>query len=259
MHSITKKWLYTQYITKKRSTHDIAEEVGTYANKIRRELKKFGIPLRSKSEAQKAALATGRSEHPTEGKERSEETRIKISEKMVETWESMSDKERERRSEMSRKQYESMTEAEKQELHKKAGEAVREASKFGSKLEQFLLKALHDKGYKVYFHKEGVVANDDLEVDLYLPELKVAIEIDGPAHFLPIWGQDSLKRHQTADRRKTGLLIGSGHVLIRIKHMTKHLSKHHEYKALEAVVGALETIEKKFPPQSKRLIEIEVS
>ena len=49
------------------STYEIAEKYDTYPNKIRRILIKNGKKPRTKSEAQKAAIATGKSVHPTEG------------------------------------------------------------------------------------------------------------------------------------------------------------------------------------------------
>lgn len=57
-----------EYVKKERSTYDIADETGTYANKIRRELRHYGYELRNRSEAQTAALKYGRHPHPKKGK-----------------------------------------------------------------------------------------------------------------------------------------------------------------------------------------------
>ena len=48
------------YYDEDRSTYEIAEELGTYPNNIRRFLKRNGYSLKDKSGAQKAALASGR-------------------------------------------------------------------------------------------------------------------------------------------------------------------------------------------------------
>ena len=111
-------------------------------------------------------------------------------------------KERQRRSELSKKQWAEMPEYEKANLRKLAAEAVRKASKEGSKIEKFIYEGLTKLGYEVIFHKRGLIANDKLEVDLFLPTMNIAIEIDGPAHFLPIWGEESLNRHIRADAQK---------------------------------------------------------
>lgn len=256
----TSKYLRREYVDKQRSTHDIAKEWSTYPNKIRRELIKFGISLRDKSKAQKAALKSGRSDHPTEGRSRPSDVKEKISDAMAKNWEEMPKKERRRRSRLSRQKYHNMSDAEKEALHKAAGEAIREASKQGSKMEKYLLVGLKKAGHEVYFHKKGLIASEDLEIDLFLPEMKVAIEVDGPAHFLPIWGEESLKKHKEADARKTGLLIGSGFIMIRIKHMVRHTSNYHMRKVLTDVLEYLDKLSKRKhrPPKGKRLIEIEV-
>lgn len=150
-----------------------------------------------------------------------------------------------------------MSEEEKANLRKLAAEAVRKASKEGSKIEKFIYEGLTKAGYDVIFHKRGLVANDKLEVDLFVPSLKTAIEIDGPAHFLPIWGQENLERHIRADAQKAGLLINRGFVVLRVKNIIRNLSQKNMRETLAGVVEQLEKIEKKFPPATKRLIEIE--
>ena len=100
------------YVTEKKSTYEISQELGTYPNKIRRALKKFGVELRDKSSAQSQAIKSGRHKHPTKGKVRSEEERLKISEGMSVHWTDMDDQERLRRSEMAKKQWEEMTDEE---------------------------------------------------------------------------------------------------------------------------------------------------
>ena len=59
------------------STYELAEHFDTYPNKIRRILKKNGVDLRTKSDAQKNALKKGRTPHPTKGTKRSEDTKLK--------------------------------------------------------------------------------------------------------------------------------------------------------------------------------------
>mgnify|MGYP003325369255 CR=1 FL=1 len=99
----------------------------------------------------------------------------------------------------------------------KANLAVRESSKKGSKLEHFLLNKLINNGYKVDFHKEQFLVNTKLQIDLFLPKLNIAIEVDGPSHFSPVWGEEVLKRNIAYDQKKSGLIIGRGYSLIRVK------------------------------------------
>ena len=252
-----KEFIIDQYMNKNKSTYEIAQALKTYPNKIRRALKTLGVDLRDRSTAQTVAIASGRHEHPTKGKKRTEAEKIAISDGMSKFWDDMEDTERDRRSKLSKKQWDEMSEEEKANLRKLAAAAVRKASKEGSKIEKFIHEGLTTAGYEVIFHKRGLIANDKMEVDLFLPTLKTAIEIDGPAHFLPIWGEANLQKHIRADAQKAGLLINRGYAVLRVKNIIRNLSSKNMRDALNAVIVELQKIEKKFPAPSKRLIEIE--
>ena len=78
MAKIDEGYVIKQY-QQNSSTYSIAKELGTYPKKIERILKKNGITLRTRSQAQANAIKTGRSKHPTKGEKRSEEEKNKIS------------------------------------------------------------------------------------------------------------------------------------------------------------------------------------
>ena len=252
-----KEFIIDQYTNHKKSTYEIAQELKTYPNKIRRALNTLGVDLRDKSKAQTIAIQSGRHEHPTKGKKRTEAEKIAISNGMATYWDEMEDKERNRRSKLSKKQWEEMPEEDKANLRKLAAEAVRKASKEGSKIEKFIHEGLTKLGWEVIFHKRGLVSNEKLEVDLFIPSIKTANEIDGPAHFLPIWGEENLQRHIRADAQKAGLLINRGFVILRVKNIIRNLSQKNMRETLALVAQELEKIKDDFPPVSKRLIEIE--
>ena len=119
-----------------------------------------------------------------------------------------------------------------------------------------MLLELSRKGYRSEFHRKNVVVNEDLEVDILLPDCGVAIEVDGPAHFFPIWGEESLEKHLKADFEKNGLLINAGFKVIRIKHLVKSISENHKRQVLTKVISVLECI--KDGSLQEKLIEIEV-
>ena len=252
-----KEFLVEQYVNKKKSTYEIAQELNTYPNKVRRALKALGIDLRDKSQAQSVAIASGRHEHPTKGKIRTEAEKIAISDGMHSFWQNMEDEERDRRSELSKQQWASMSDEDKAYLRKMAAEAGRKASKEGSKIEKFLSEGLTEKGYGPIFHKKGLIPNENMEVDIFVPALKTAIEIDGPAHFLPIWGEENLQKHIRADAIKAGSFRNRGFVVLRVKNLIRNLSSKNMRDVLDLVVDDLSNIEKSFPPPDKRLIEIE--
>ena len=209
--------LRKEYEVGLKSFRDIADEHGTYANKVRRDAIKFKINIRDKSVAQKNALKTGRSQHPTQGKERSEETKNKIGTGVMTSCENLDDETLEKRKEKARQNWENLPEEVKENILHEANTAVRQASKTGSKLELFLFNTLLQDGYVVEFHKEQNLLNTKLQLDLFLPKLNIAIEVDGPSHFAPVWGEDTLKRNKGYDNKKTGLILGKGLSLIRVK------------------------------------------
>ena len=252
------KVLIDGYEKEKKSISELAEELDTYPNKVRRALKHLGVNIRSKSEAQKLALERGKHPHPTKGTKRSEETKIKISESVHNNWENMDEAEKNRRSEMAKEQWANMSDEDKANLKDAAAQGIRYASKNGSKMEIFLKNFLNENGFKVLFHIKGILAGVDQEMDLYVPQLKTAIEIDGPAHFFPIWGEENLQRHIASDDKKNGLLLSKGLVVLRIKHLTKNLSEKNKRDVAEFVLNALKEIENKFPPKGKRFFELEV-
>ena len=250
-----KKFLLKEYVENKKSFSEIAKQVGTYANKIRRDAKRLGIASRDRSQAAKVALESGRSVHPTKNKTLSDEVKNKISESQGKVWDSLSDKERQKRSKIGKDSWEKRSEKEKRYIIQKGADAIREAARTGSRLEKFLLYELTDRKIEVQFHKEHLLKNQKLQIDLFIPKLRVAIEVDGPSHFKPVWGEQNLERNKRSDRQKTGLILGQGFVLIRIK-QDKRISQRYFRKILDSLVVELEKIKKSFPQENKRYIEL---
>lgn len=209
--------LIKEYEVNKKSFQDIATDYNTYPNKVRRDAIKFKIKIRDKSEAQKNALESGKIDHPTKGKQRSENTKQKIGLSVLHSWENMDSKTLEDRKLKAKNNWENKSDDEKHDILRKANMAVRETSKTGSKLEKFLFKQLLSSGFVVDFHKEHSILNTKLQIDLFLPQYNIAIEVDGPSHFEPVWGNEALKRNKKYDNKKTGLILGKGLYLIRIK------------------------------------------
>ena len=255
MSSLSKEFLIQEYINKKRSFSSIAKQLGTYPNKVRRAAIEMGIAPRSKSSAQKYALKSGRHAHPTKGRGHSTRTKEKISDTTYKYWEEMDDEEKNKRSEIGKKHWDSLTEEQKKNIHQLSGEAIRKASKEGSKLEKYLFESLTKHGFRVDFHREHMLLNERLHIDLFLPDISTAIEVDGPSHFEPVWGDEALSRTQRSDQQKTGLLLSSGFVLIRVK-QTKGLSEKYKRETLSKILSELKQIKKKYPSRENRYIEI---
>ena len=91
--SINEEYIVNRY-EDNHSTYSIAKELGTYPKKIERILKKHGVQIRSRSDAQKLAMESGRNKHPTKGRRRTKEEKVKISEGVHQNWKNMTDEQR---------------------------------------------------------------------------------------------------------------------------------------------------------------------
>jgi very-short-patch-repair endonuclease len=74
---------------------------------------------------------------------------------------------------------------------------------------------------RFHFKKLKVVPNDRSvlgrqEIDIYLPEYKFAIEVDGLTHQKPIYGEATFERMKEADARKSKKLKELGIQLYRV-------------------------------------------
>lgn len=250
--------IVTLYTKKDKSTYEIAEMMDTYPNKIRRVLKKHGVTLKTKSEAQKNALKTGASTIPTQGKTRTMQEKLKISKSLKNTWDNMSDSEYKRRVNQAKQRWINMSEEERNHMRSMSQEAIRKASKEGSKLEKFLVNELTKEGFKIESHKKNLFGTSQHEVDIYVRNLKTIIEIDGPSHFVPIWGEERLQKQVKADEQKSGLALSRGFAIIRVRHMQDSQMCLVDRENLKnSIVELLKNFKVKFPPRSKRYIEIE--
>lgn len=247
----------SMYENENKSTYEIAELLNTYPNKVRRILKRHGCQLKTQSEAQKNALTSGRKDHPTSGKKRSYEEKLKISSSLSEHWENLTEEQRKLRSDNAKERWENMSESQREKICQMATEAIRKAGKEGSKFEKFLRTKLAEAGYRLEYHKKNLIPNEKLEIDLYIPELQTIIEIDGPSHFWPVWGEEKLQKQIKADLHKSGLLLGKGFVIIRLK-LLKTVSLSRQEEIAKELIQNLSDIKTNFPPRSKRFIEIEL-
>lgn len=233
--------LNNQYLGEQQSFEMIAATYGTYANKVRRDAARLGIKARTKSEAQKSALNLGRHKHPTRGTQRTEETKEKIGKGVMKSWKDLDGEELALRQEKAKTNWEKLSDDQKAERFKKANEAIRKTSKAGSKLEKYLYETLLESGYRAEPHKEQMLSNTKLHIDIFLPEENIAIEVDGPSHFEPVWGEVALDKAKNYDNKKNGLIIGKGFRLIRVK-QTKDFSKTRAAMTAEKLLDTIKQI-----------------
>lgn len=242
-----------------KSVREIASYFNTYPTKISRVLKKSGTQLRTKEEAGKMAFENGKIKPPMLGKKRTQQEKEAIGAARAKKWASMSESELESFKNGARERWKNEPVQDKVRRQQLAGEALRRASIEGSKAEKFLYKELSKAGFDVIMHKSGLIPGEKFEVDLYLPDLLVAIEIDGPQHFMPIYGEDSLQRAIKYDAIKNGALITRGFCVIRVKYLMKSSSDYSNKRLFDMILNKLNLVKNKFPDKENRLIELELS
>lgn len=242
-----------------KTIREIADVAGVSATTIMRAFKKNGKQLRSKSEALKKSVKDGKLKSPTVGKKRTRAEKDSIARSRAVAWRNIDPEARESFKNAARERWEEWTDAEKVERQRRAGEGLSVAAKEGSKLEKFVYKSLTNDGYNVILHKKGLIAGEKYELDLYLPELKIVIEIDGPQHFLPLFGEDRLQKVMRYDKVKNGVLVSNGLCVIRVKFTLKALSDYSAKRIYGMILEQVKKIEKKFPPKKDRIVELETN
>lgn len=237
------EYLYEEYVVKKRSTKSIAEEHGTYPNTIRRCLKKLGFEIRDKSEAQRNYIQINGS--PMQGRERTKEEKDSISKGLQGFWADLGvdekDKIRENMAESARKQWDSLSDHHKKESIYRMHLASKSKMYLGSKNENLVAKMISDAGYKIAQRTTDYTPGNRFEIDIAIPDLAIAIEWDGATHFMPIYGEEHLKRVMDKDKVKDHVLVNSGWRVIRCR---DHSTAHSNAFCRRAVDMILEEIQK---------------
>lgn len=236
------------YVEEKWGVPAIAKKYNTYTNKIRRLLIKSGVVMRTRSDAQKLALESGRAKIPTQGRQRTEEEKEAIRNSIEDFWKNNPEKVVEQANK-SRAAWYNRDRESRLETHRLAKRGLQRTSKEGSKIERYILYGLIENGLTAESHIKELTDAEKLEVDIYVPEHKLVIEIDGPTHFRQVWDEERLLQQQQADAEKNGILINRGFKVIRVKWDCSNFSN---LKARRVLNEIMENI----PPKSN-LIEIE--
>jgi len=84
-----------------------------------------------------------------------------------------------------------------------------------SKLETWIEKELSVifPSLEIHYNRKDTIKS---ELDIYIPSIKLAIEINGIFHYKPIFGEDKLKQIQNNDKRKYQACLKEGIELVWI-------------------------------------------
>lgn len=251
-----KDYILDAYFKQNKSTLVIAKELGVSTKLVRNTILKSGNKLRTKKESAETSYKNGRSP-PMSGKTHSDSTKKKIAKSVHENWTQLSEKDYEKRIEKFRENWYNLDVSVRENIIYKSRLAIAKSSKEGSKLELFVSESLIKHNFSPVIHYDKF-PYEKLEVDIFLPANKIAIEIDGPSHTLPIYGDDRLESTIKSDEKKNNLLLGMGYVVIRIRYVDE-LSNYKQSLLIEELIILLNKINNEFPPDGYRYIELEIT
>ena len=208
------------------STYKVAEQVGCNQSHIVRMVAKFnkqnpGNPIkkRNKSEAQLNYIKqTGT--HQRDGTTHDEITKDKISDKMREFYDSPEGVEaKERISEFRKEEWAEKSEEERAEIltELQLANRAKMQSGEGSNFKNFVAEQLMERGYTVEQRTKTWTPGQQFHVDIALPNEKLIIEVDGPTHWAPIYGEEELQKVIVKDAKKDAALIANGWVVLRVQ------------------------------------------
>lgn len=116
-----------------------------------------------------------------------------------------------------------------------------------SKLECYLEKEIEINypNIKLLCNKRNIVG---LELDLYFPDLNLAIELNGPTHYQPIYGQKKFEKIQNNDKRKSIACYENGIELAVIDTSScGYLNEKNKLKFKTIVFDLIDTVKNRKP------------
>jgi very-short-patch-repair endonuclease len=228
------------------STYEVADALGCNQSHIVRLRNKFNklnpknpILTRSKSEAQKKYIErTGK--HQREGTLHSEESREQISDSMKKVYDSERGEEiREKIAEQRQLEWYDKTEEERAEIlqNLKDSSRAKAQSGEGSNFENFLAQKLKEEGYAVEQRTQNYTPGNKFHVDIALYNEKIIIEVDGPTHWQPIYGEDELVKVKAKDKVKDDILNSAGWNVVRVQDSSGSTSRARFMRVLEQILN----------------------
>ena len=253
---ITKEYLEENYVKLGKSSHEIARELNTNPNFVLRALRKHGLPVRNKGEAQIKAMQAGRSQHPTKGRKRSDQEKSNIGHAIAYSWQTASPEKMAHIKQERKARWDAKPDYAKENFRTAAARAVRRAALEGSKLEKFLIYELQVRYGNVQWHANlAFPGHENMHVDFYLPARALAIEVNGPSHYEPVYGEEYLEKRQERDLVKRGIILDRKLSLLVIKNVkVDKLGEHHKDRLRKKLFDCVDNIQ----ASSNMFYEIEV-
>lgn len=124
---------------------------------------------------------------------------------------------------------------------KKTFEKLEIAGKLGSKPENKFYEMLVES-LNIFVKHHDLDIYPPFEIDITIPELKIAICWDGIGHFKPIFGEKIFKVVQNRDEQKRRKLSGDGWIVINIKDLNSGVKIDFMIEQKEKVLNLIKSI-----------------
>lgn len=235
---MTKEELVKLYKNKKMSWEQISQKTGVPESTLRYKARKWGIPSRTKAEAQELFLKNH--DHQRVGMVHSDESKNAISDSNMKFWETQDgSKLKKRISSLKKKEWNKKNEDLKASIIENMNTAAKERQGKGSVLEEKLAEFLNKKNFKVEVRTKDYTPGRKFEVDMVLPDYNLVIEIDGPMHFKKIYNDETLKKRIEQDKAKNDILLSEGILTVLRVHK---VSKSIHLSTLKRIYAKIESI-----------------
>ena len=228
----------------KLSTYGTADKLGCNQSHVVRLIAKFNkenpsnpIKKRTKSEAQKNYIKrTGT--HQRSGTTHTDEAKEQISDSMKDVYDGpRGDEIREKISQQRQEEWANMSSADKAEILEtlKSSSRAKAMSGEGSNFENFLAEKLDEYGYIVEVRTKSYTPGQRFHVDIALPNEKIIVEVDGPTHWSPIYGDDELRKVEEKDKLKDNTLTAVGWNVLRVQDSSGSTTRARFVRVLEQI------------------------
>jgi very-short-patch-repair endonuclease len=230
--------------TEKLSTYGVAEQLGCNQSHVVRLIAKYnkenpGSPIskRDKSEAQKNFIKrTGK--HQREGTLHSDDSKERISDSMRDVYDGpKGDEIREKIAQQRQDEWASLNASQKADIlqNLKQSSRAKAQSGEGSNFENYLADMLKQHGFQVEQRTKAYTPGQKFHVDIALPLDKIIIEVDGPTHWSPIYGDNELQKVQAKDTGKDNILNMNGWNILRVQDISGSTTRARFVRVLEQV------------------------
>jgi len=244
------------YFEDEKSLQEIATELDSYAMTVKRAMLSHGFTLRTKSEAQRLALANGKSSNPVKGP-RTKSEKKSISKGVRKKWES-GGYDKKKYEEEGKKRYNDLAKEEKEKFNRDGVEGLRKLSRRGSSFKKIICERIKKKYKEAAINEEVYINGYLVKPSIWMPKENLAISVLTAHDIHPIFGDESLqKKYKKINEAKKAVLSNNG-TMIWIRNERRETSRAVVDEAIKSIISLIEHLLNNPKPIGDRFVQLEV-